>query len=152
MNGGVGRSVSSAEPERDLPTDLPHPPVNDAPEPQPERLTAIEAAIPPALCKKLHDTPTIGLIKEIDRRLDGAPVANFTERISERYAAINSLGLLKDLAADVGAAWRKAAASPPGESVQPEPPPRRMTKAERREKELWDQVAELRKGEKYEED
>lgn len=151
-DGQVGRSVvlaaTAPELETDRPTDRPPSTIDNSPTPEPgppppaeppapeptaERLAEIQAAIPAALCKKLIDTPTVKLIKEIDRILAGAPVAYFAERIRQRYDTITSLGFLRKLAADAAAAWRRTSAAPPGDLVEPEKP---KTPAElRREKE-----------------
>lgn len=76
-----------------------------------ERYAAIEAAIPPALCESLNETPTLTLLKRIDHNLAGAPLERFVAHVKKRYSAITGLGLLKDLADDVGKAWRKGAAA-----------------------------------------
>jgi hypothetical protein len=50
-------------------------------------------------------------VKRIIHNLAGAPVQDFRDRIKRRYSAITSLGLLEDLAHDVGKFWRKGAAA-----------------------------------------
>lgn len=71
-----------------------------------DRLTDIENAIPEALTAGLHDTPSPELLRRISRNLGDAPLERFTERIYARWKSITSLGLLAELALDVGKAWK----------------------------------------------
>lgn len=71
-----------------------------------QRHAAIAAAIPAELCKKLNEVPSAALIDRIDVKLDGAPPEKLKERIWARWKTIMSLGLLENLAEDVGKAWK----------------------------------------------
>jgi hypothetical protein len=73
-----------------------------------DRLTEIAAAIPPDLIESRGEPLTNTLLKYIAEKLRGAPVDPFRARILQRQHAITSLGMLINLADDVGRVWEQA--------------------------------------------
>ena len=57
------------------------------------------------LGRRLHDEPRPKLCREIVEKMRGAPLVHLDHRITLRFVIITSMGLVKDLAEDVGDAW-----------------------------------------------
>jgi hypothetical protein len=72
-----------------------------------DRLTELHEAIPTKLCERLNETPSQELLLRVNENMRGAPAEKLTERIYLRWKFITSLGLLADLADDVGRAYLK---------------------------------------------
>ena len=102
----------------DLPPPIPTPSVSEVPGGGSERIglnpvavdpqyAGVFGCIPFELFDKLQDLPTPQLLATIHRNLDGAPPLALTQKIRQRWNSITSLGLLANLAADVGKAYRQ---------------------------------------------
>jgi DNA-binding transcriptional ArsR family regulator len=134
----VSQSVSSVleVATEDLPTD--NFSSDRQKEPEPERLTpavsairtvaidplhkAVYAAIPIELFVKLQDLPSPALLTEMYLKLAGAPPEHLTQKIRQRWDSIRSLGLLANLAQDVGDAFKRLEVQIPA-TVQSNSPP-----------------------------
>lgn len=71
---------------------------------------AVFGCIPIELFDKLQDLPSPQLLAAIHRNLDSAPPEALTQKIWQRWKSITSLGLLANLALDVGKAYRQVLA------------------------------------------
>jgi len=86
---------------------------------------AVHALLVRLLGPKLHDEPSPVLCDRIVLLLQGAPIENLEQRIRLRFSKIVSMGMVEDLALDVGKAWKKqheaaAIAQPARRKVEPE--------------------------------
>jgi len=93
----VGQS-SVVEEATDRPTETSSPD-------QPDREAQILEALEP-LCDHLHEVAGPKLIKAIKTKLHDAPIEHLKERIRQRWSAMTSLGMITNLADDVGRAWK----------------------------------------------
>jgi hypothetical protein len=71
------------------------------------RLAEVEAAIPQDLYEFMAVLPGVDLLKRIDAALQGSPVEMLRQRVKLRWRDMKSLGLLVELARDVGTLWTK---------------------------------------------
>jgi len=87
-----------------------------------DRLTDIAEAIPEELQDELQQTPSYQLLTQIDQNLSGAPVASLTQKIIQRRKVITSLGILPELARDVGDAYIRTQIKSMATTVNGSPP------------------------------
>jgi hypothetical protein len=78
------------------------------------RMAEITACVPPKMIERTKEAPSPHLVRQIEHELRGAPIHHFAERVAKdwqrRPEYFTSLGLLVNLATDVGTAWEAGAA------------------------------------------